>query len=90
MNHEKHEWHEKVLFKEESFAIQGAIYDVYREMGNGFLEAVYQECLAVEFRRRHIPFEAQKSLSLTYRVEPLQQMDRADFVCFDAMLSSLR
>jgi hypothetical protein len=38
MNHEKHEGHEKVLFKEESFALQGAIYDVYREMGSGFLE----------------------------------------------------
>ena len=90
MNHEKHEWHEKVLFKEESFVIQGAIYDVYREMGDGFLEAVYQECLAVEFRRRQIPFEAQKNLSLTYRGEPLQQMYRADFVCFDAIVMELK
>lgn len=84
MNHEKHEWHEKVLFKEESFVIQGAIYDVYREMGNGFLEAVYQECLAVEFRRRQIPFEAQ------YRGTPLQQMYRADFVCFSAIVVELK
>jgi GxxExxY protein len=90
MNHEKHEWHEKVLFKEESFAIQGAIYDVYREIGNGFLEAVYQECLAIEFRRQNIPFEAQKSLSIAYRVEPLQQMYRADFVCFDAIVVELK
>jgi len=90
MNHEKHEWHEKVLFKEESFVIQGAIYDVYREMSNGFLEAVYQECVAVEFRRRQIPFEAQKNLSLTYRGEPLQQMYRADFVCFSAIVVELK
>ena len=90
MNHEKHEWHEKVLFKEESFAIQGAIYDVYREIGNGFLEAVYQECLAIEFRRQNIPFEAQKSLSIAYRGEPLQQMYRADFVCFDAIVVELK
>lgn len=90
MNHEKHEGHEMVLFKEESFVIQGAIYDVYREMGNGFLEAVYQECLAVEFRRRQIPFEAQKNLSLTYRGEPLQQMYRADFVCFSAIVVELK
>jgi len=51
MNHEKHESDEKILFKEESFAIQGAIFEVYREMGKRFLEAVYQECLAIEFRR---------------------------------------
>ena len=90
MNHEKHERHEKVLFKEESFAIQGAIYDVYREMGSGFLEAVYQECLVIEFRRRLIPFEAQKNLSLAYRGETLQQMYRVDFVCFDAIVVELK
>ena len=90
MNHEQHERHEKVLFKEESFTLQGAIYDVYREMGSGFLEAVYQECLAIEFRRRNIPFEAQKNLSLAYRGEPLQQVYRADFVCFDAIIVELK
>jgi GxxExxY protein len=37
-----------ILFKAESFEIQGAIFDVYREMGCGFLEAVYQECLEKE------------------------------------------
>lgn len=90
MHHEKHERHEKVLFKEESFALQGAIYDVYREMGSGFLEAVYQECLAIEFHRRNIPFEAQKNLFLAYRGEPLQQVYRADFVCFDAVIVELK
>jgi GxxExxY protein len=64
VNHEKHETHEKILFKEESFS--------------GFLEGVYQECLAIEFRRRNIPFEAQKNLSLAYRGEPLKQVYRAD------------
>lgn len=90
MNHEKHERHETILYKDESFALQGAIYDVYREMGSGFLEAVYQECLAIELRRRQIPFEAQKSLSLTYRGETLQQAYRADFVCFDAIVVELK
>lgn len=49
----------KVIFREESFAIQGAIFEVYRVMGSGFLEAVYQECLAIEFNKRIIPFTAQ-------------------------------
>ena len=48
MNHEKHERHEKILFKDECYRIQGAIFEVYREMGCGFLEAVYQECLEKE------------------------------------------
>ena len=42
-NHEKHEQHEKILFKKECYVIQGAIFEVYREMGCGFLEAVYQK-----------------------------------------------
>ncbi len=35
--------------KEESYRIIGACFEVYKEKGNGFLEAVYQECLALEF-----------------------------------------
>ena len=59
-------------------------------MGSGFLEAVYHECLAIEFRRRNIRFEAQKNLSLAYRGVPLQQVYRADFVCFDAIVVELK
>ena len=44
MNRERREIHEKVLFPEKCYAIQGAIFEVYKEMGCGFLEAVYQEC----------------------------------------------
>ena len=36
---------EKILYKDECYSIQGAIFEVYNEMGSGFLEAVYQECL---------------------------------------------
>lgn len=39
----------EILYKEECYQIQGAVFEVYREMGGGFLEAVYQECLGKEF-----------------------------------------
>jgi GxxExxY protein len=90
MNHEKHESHEKVLFREESYAVQGAVFEVYREMGSGFLEAVYQECLAIEFRRREIPFAAQKNLSLEYKGESLLQVYRVDFVCYGSIVVELK
>jgi len=62
MNHEPHEKHEKgVVHKEESYAIQGAVFDVYREMGSGFLEAVYQECMERELTLRGMPFQSQKN-----------------------------
>ena len=57
----------ELIFKDECYAIQGAVYDVYREISCGFLEAVYQECLLREFILRNIPFEAQKLLWLYYK-----------------------
>ena len=48
-----------LIYKEECYAIQGAVFDVYKEMGCGFLEAVYQECLVKELNNRNIPFLAQ-------------------------------
>ena len=51
----------ELIYQEETFAIRGAVFEVYREMGSGFLEAVYQECLEKEFRRQNIPFTAHSS-----------------------------
>ncbi|SCZ87025.1 GxxExxY protein [Nitrosomonas mobilis] len=90
MNHEKHEKHEKILYREEVFAIQGAIFDVYREMGCGFLEAVYQECLAKELRQRGVPFQPQKELILTYKGQALEQRYKPDFICFDKIIVELK
>jgi GxxExxY protein len=81
---------EKVLYPDECYAIQGAIFDVYREMGCGFLEAVYQECLEKEFRDRDLPFEAQKELNLSYKGEPLAQIYKPDFVCYDKIIVELK
>ncbi len=72
MNCEKREIHEKVLFPDECYAIQGAIFDVYKEMGCGFLKAVYQECLEKEFAKRSIPFQPQVELQLEYKGEALE------------------
>lgn len=78
------------LFKEEAFRIRGAIFQVHRAMGAGFLEAVYQECLTIEFGRRGIPFEASKTLKLSYEGEPLRQTYVADFVCFGSIIVEIK
>ena len=90
MNHETHERHEKILFKEECYAIQGAAFDVYREMGCGFLEAVYQECLERELSSRGIPFVAQPELALSYKGVPLKQIYKPDFICFEKIILELK
>lgn len=90
MNHEPHEIHEKIIYKEECFAIQGAVFEVYREMGCGFLEPVYQECLEKEFKARGIPYQAQFELKLTYKGERLVQIYKPDFTCFGKIIVKLK
>ena len=79
-----------MLYASEVFQIQGAIFEVNRHMGSGFLEAVYQECLALEFAERRIPFVAQRALPLTYKGQPLRQTYQADFVCFGTIIVELK
>ncbi len=81
---------EKIIYKDESYAIQGAIFDVYREMGNGFLEAVYQECLQKEFSKRGVPYQSQVELRLIYKGEYLEQTYRPDFICYDKIIVELK
>lgn len=80
----------ELLYKDESYAIQGAIFEVYREMGCGFLEAVYQECLSREFLRRKVPFASQVDLAIFYKGEKLVQAYKPDFVCYDKIIVELK
>jgi GxxExxY protein len=49
----------EIVYKEESYRIMGACFAVYKDKGNGFLEAVYQECLEIELELQGIPFRPQ-------------------------------
>ena len=55
----------ELLYRDEVYAIQGAIFDVYREMGNGWHEEVYQQCMERELSDRGVPFDAKKSLPIS-------------------------
>jgi GxxExxY protein len=80
----------ELLYANEAFQIRGAAFDVYRAMGPGYLEAVYQECLEIEFSRRGVAFEAGRALTLTYRGQPLRQKYVTDFVCYDRIVIELK
>lgn len=79
-----------IILRDEVFRIQGAVFEVNRAMGQGFLEAVYQECLALEFTASGIPFRATPALTLTYKDVRLKQTYCPDFVCFDAVIVELK
>ena len=63
---------------------------MYNNLGHGFLEAVYQEALEIEFKRRSIPYEREKELKIVYDGVELRQTYKTDFVCYDKIIVELK
>ena len=80
----------KLVYEEQTYAIRGAVFAVYKEMGCGFLEAVYQECLEKELIGRGVPFVAQPELGMSYKGERLVQTYKPDLICFDKIIVELK
>ncbi len=80
----------KILYKEESYAIVGACMKVHRTLGAGFLEAVYEEVLKKEFIVQKIPYKKQVQLDLYYEGVKLKKQYRADFVCYDTIIVGIK
>jgi GxxExxY protein len=88
--HGPHGQEGSLIFAEETFRIRAAVFEVKRVMGAGFLEAVYQECLCLEFEARDIRYAASRPLRLSYKGRPLRQTYVPDFICFDAILVEIK
>ena len=75
-----------LIYKEESYKIIGACIEVHKELGCGFLEAVYQEALEIEFKNQGIPFEREKELKIYFKGIELRKRYNADFVCYGKII----
>ena len=80
----------EVIYKAEAYEIIGACFEVYNEMGCGFAEAVYQECLTLEFTDRRVVFEPKRELKLSYKGKRLEKTYEPDFVCFDKIIVEIK
>jgi GxxExxY protein len=74
----------------QTYAIIGACMAVHTELGHGFLEAVYQEALAIEFTRRGIRFVREKPLVITFAGQQLSTRYEADFFCDDSIILEVK
>ena len=91
MNTNRHELGEnRILFKDEVYEIINCALDVSNILGNGFLEAVYQEALEIEFNKRNLPFQSQKKLEIKYKDKILKKEYIADFVCYEKIIVELK
>lgn len=79
-----------LIYPEEAYGIFGACFEVYNQMGNGFVEPVYQECLEIELEMRGIPFVPQHELQLHYRGRTLKRKYIPDFLCFDKIIVEIK
>ena len=80
----------KLIFPDESFAIRGCLFEVYKDKGCGFLEPVYQECLEIEFRLANLPAIPQARLQLEYKGILLKSEYIPDFICYEKIIVELK
>ena len=79
----------KLICEDETYAIRGAVFEVYKTLGDGYLEEVYQNALEEELKLRGVPFEAKKELHIFYKGRDCGLYE-PDFICFDKIIVELK
>jgi GxxExxY protein len=75
---------------ERSYNIIGAAMEVHKELGSGFLEAVYQEAFEREMAERKIPYKAQPHIEISYKGKPLNKTYQPDFICYNEVIVEIK
>ncbi|CAM2803259.1 GxxExxY protein [Rariglobus hedericola] len=78
------------VFEQEGYDFMAACFEVYNQLGHGFLEEVYQESLELELTERAIPFTAQARLQLFYKGRPLRKYYEADLIVIGEIVVEIK
>ncbi len=79
-----------LIYKDEFYKIVGCAMEVHRELGSGFLEAVYQEALILEFNNQGIPHRSQQEIDIYYKEKLLNKKYISDFICYNQIIVELK
>jgi GxxExxY protein len=79
-----------LLYPEESYKIMGACFEVYKELGAGFTEGVYEEALELELLARELPHQPHPELHVRYKGQQLTKTFVPDFICYEAIILELK
>ena len=81
---------DKLLYKEETYAIIGAAMEVYNHLGKGFLEAIYQEAFALEMAARGISFREQEMVPIYYKDRKLGHTYKPDYLVYGKIIVEIK
>ncbi len=80
----------RMLYEREGYALIGVAMEVYNQMGPGFLEEVYQECMELELEDRQFPIESQEMMGLWFKGKKLKKRYKPDIYVFDCLIVELK
>ena len=80
---------EELKYAELTDAIIGSFYDVYNELGHGFLESVYREAMVVALKRKGLAVDREKGVEVRFRGEVVGRF-RTDLVVADKVIDELK
>jgi GxxExxY protein len=78
-----------IVYPDLSYEIMGAVFEVHKKLGSGFLESIYEKALIQELSNRGIIVETQKIIDLTYKNKKIG-IHRLDLVVEDKVVVELK
>ena len=78
-----------IIYSDLSYEVMGAIFEVHKELGPGFLESVYEKALLLELTSRGMKVDVEKVFDLTYKGRKVGT-HRLDLVVEDKIVVELK